>query len=181
MTDEIWKPIAGWNGFYEVSDHGRVRSLDRMIPDKRLGKRRWKGRILKPSAGTSYMPYLIITLQRGGRRGNPKAEIKMPYVHILVLEAFVGPRPDGLVACHNDGDPSNNRANNLRWDTQSANQADSIKHGTHAGNRFKRLTDGEKAEIRRRKAEGQSSLVVAEKVGCCRHTVDRVWRSTTIY
>lgn len=52
-------------------------------------------------------------------------------VHQLVLEAFVGPRPEGFVGCHWDDDPSNNRLENLRWDTESANRFDSVRNGTH--------------------------------------------------
>jgi len=52
-------------------------------------------------------------------------------VHRLVLEAFAGPCPDGMEACHGDGDPTNNRRLNLRWDTRSSNQLDTVRHGRH--------------------------------------------------
>ena len=55
----------------------------------------------------------------------------MCLVHRLVLETFVGPCPEGMECCHNDGNPSNNNLNNLRWDTTRNNHADSIKHKTH--------------------------------------------------
>jgi hypothetical protein len=54
----------------------------------------------------------------------------MRYVHRLVLEAFIGPCPHGMEACHWDGRPENNQLSNLRWDTDLANQADSARHGT---------------------------------------------------
>jgi hypothetical protein len=50
-------------------------------------------------------------------------------VHRLVLEAFVGPCPEGMEACHNNGDPADNRLENLRWDTRSANAKDKVRHG----------------------------------------------------
>lgn len=53
------------------------------------------------------------------------------YVHQAVLLAWIGPRPDGMEACHNDGNHKNNTVENLRWDTRSANRLDAIKHGTH--------------------------------------------------
>lgn len=52
-------------------------------------------------------------------------------VHHLVLEAFVGPCPEGMECCHNDGDNSNNRLGNLRWDTKRSNESDKSKHGTN--------------------------------------------------
>ncbi len=52
-------------------------------------------------------------------------------VHSLILRTFVGPRPDKMQCCHNDGKPHNNKLSNLRWDTPSNNQKDRIKHGTH--------------------------------------------------
>lgn len=56
---------------------------------------------------------------------------KRSLVHVLVLETFWGPRPEGMVACHNNGDPTDNRIENLRWDTLSSNTLDQVKHGTH--------------------------------------------------
>lgn len=57
-------------------------------------------------------------------------------VHSVVLLAFVGPRPDGMQCCHNDGNPKNASLSNLRWDTAHANHADRNKHGTsNAGER----------------------------------------------
>lgn len=53
------------------------------------------------------------------------------YIHHLVLEAFVGPCPEGMECCHGDGDPANCRLSNLRWDTPKGNAADKITHGTH--------------------------------------------------
>jgi hypothetical protein len=50
---------------------------------------------------------------------------------LLALEAFVGPRPDGFVGCHNDDDPLNNHISNLRWDTYSGNNRDLVRLGTH--------------------------------------------------
>jgi hypothetical protein len=53
-------------------------------------------------------------------------------VHQLVLEAFVGPRPRGMESCHNNGNQTDNRLVNLRWDTKSENNLDRVRHGTHS-------------------------------------------------
>lgn len=123
LPDEEWRAIVGWEGFYEVSNMGRVRSLDRMA-----GNRRIHGRVMKPYKDRPKYPHMIIQLSKGGRS---KEGAAFPLVHKLVLEAFVGPRPAGLEACHNNGDGTDNRLTNLRWDTHKANMADQFEHGTN--------------------------------------------------
>lgn len=118
MNTEEWRPVLGREGTYEVSSLGRVRVLDRI--DAKGARRR--GRLLKARAinGT----HLIVVLHSGGPRRDA-------LVHHLVLEAFVGPRPDGMEGCHWNDIPTDNRVENLRWDTRSANQLDSVRNGTH--------------------------------------------------
>jgi len=76
---------------------------------------------LKPGTGTKGHRY--VNLHRDGKQ-------HCRYVHHLILEAFVGPCPNGMEACHNDGNPSNNALSNLRWDTPKSNNADKLAHGT---------------------------------------------------
>ena len=117
-----WKPVVGYEGQYEVSDCGRVRSLDRTIACVgRWGKkevRSYKGQILKSGIGSHGCPVVSLC----------KSESKL--VHRLMLEAFVGPCPDGMESCHNNGIRSDCRLENIRWDTISANQMDKVGHGT---------------------------------------------------
>lgn len=120
---ENWLPVVGWEGYYEVSDMGRVRSVDRTIIRSDGKVRRWSGRVL--AAGTNRHGYPLVALSRSGKPQSKK-------VHRLVLEAFVGPCPDGMEACHHDGDRANAELVNLRWDTPSANAFDRIRHGTHS-------------------------------------------------
>jgi len=79
-------------------------------------------RFLKPTTGTD--GYLQITLCEAGRQKNCK-------IHRLVLEAFVGPCPINQECRHLNGNPADNRLENLKWGTCSENIADAIKHGTH--------------------------------------------------
>lgn len=72
---------------------------------------------------SSTSKYLFVSLRQSGTTHQER-------VHHLVLETYVGPCPEGMEACHSDGDIFNNNANNLRWDTRKANRQDSIKHGT---------------------------------------------------
>lgn len=124
VTQEQWRSVSGFEGIYEVSDQGRVRSLDRLVLLKNGRKRREHGLILKPWK-SNRGGYPAVNLAKNGHA-------KRNYlVHVLVLEAFVGPRPEGFACCHNDGDSANNHLSNLRWDTYSANNHDLVKHGRH--------------------------------------------------
>ncbi|MFF1540504.1 NUMOD4 motif-containing HNH endonuclease [Microbacterium sp. NPDC058269] len=119
---ENWLPIPGWEGLYEVSDLGRVRSLDRLSPVRGGSLALRKGRVR--SLGTDRYGRRCIPLSRNGVQ-------TMKQVHRLVLEAFVGPCPAGQEACHWDGDPTNNKLENLRWDSHTANEADKLRIGPH--------------------------------------------------
>lgn len=115
---EQWLPVVDWEPFYEVSDYGRVRTLPKTVSN------RYYPQVIKKLGTVPPYGYKLAGLCAEGR----KAQIN---VHVLVLTAFVGPRSPGLVGCHNDGDPSNNHLSNLRWDTQSNNILDTLKHGTN--------------------------------------------------
>lgn len=114
---ERWLSVPGHEGAYEVSDHGRVRSLPRLAGNVRPRRRPGQHLAGRPTLGG----YLRVQMA-----GQDK------YIHRLVLEAFVAPCPDGMEACHNDGDRTNNHISNLRWDTRLGNCQDIIAHGTHA-------------------------------------------------
>jgi hypothetical protein len=122
MEQERWLPVVGFEGLYEVSSLGLVRSLPRVVPHRTGGRLALPGRILTGSRRATRM-YPMVNLWRDNRQ-------HARYVHALVLEAFVGPRPHGCDACHFDGCVTNNRADNLRWDTRKANMADAMRHGT---------------------------------------------------
>lgn len=116
---EIWEPIPGFPG-YEVSNIGRVASLDRADSRGRIRKgRRLRSLILQPSGHFN----VALRTAEGERVGVG--------VHRLVLMAFVGPCPNGMEACHENDIPGDNRLENLRWDTRSSNVADSVRNGTH--------------------------------------------------
>lgn len=116
---ERWMPVVGFEGLYEVSDCGNVRSLDRL--DRR--SRRVNGVSMTPG-DKGKTEHLKVDLRSFGRR-------RSILVHRLVLEAFDGPCPEGMECRHLDGDPTNNRLANLRWGTRSENNLDRVAHGTH--------------------------------------------------
>ena len=108
--EEHWRLVVGYEGLYEVSDLGRVRSLR-------------KGRLLALNSGSrGYVARTLVGADGKKRYTN---------VHRLVLEAFVGLCPDGFECCHNERDPTNNRLTNLRWDSRASNALDKVEHGTH--------------------------------------------------
>ncbi|MCF8610008.1 NUMOD4 motif-containing HNH endonuclease [Gordonia sp. HY285] len=120
---EEWRPVVGWEGYYEVSDQGHVRSVERTVEFSDGTTRTYKSRT-RSDGPHGTQGHRGVGLWRDGA-------ITMRTVHSLVLEAFVRPRPDGMHACHADGDPANNTVGNLRWDTPSANQFDKVRHGNH--------------------------------------------------
>jgi hypothetical protein len=105
---EVWKLVPEYDGKYEISDQGRVRSFQRDP----------QGRILRPSR----MPGGHLSVALG--RGNSQC------VHKLVLLAFVGVAPDKHECRHLNGDPADNRLENLCWGTRSENIKDAVRHGT---------------------------------------------------
>lgn len=124
MTNvERWLPVPGYPG-YEVSDQGRVRSLDREVRSRWGTPKTLKGRILaQVMVGGTDGRYHACTLFRDGNR-------KQTTVHVLVLETFVGPRPAaGMHGCHRDDDPANNRLKNLYWGTPRQNARDMVNNG----------------------------------------------------
>lgn len=120
---ETWKTVPEYEGWYEVSDQGNVRSIERTVQDS-LGKhRRMPG---KPIRITKKHRHYCVTLSRG------RTDCRSVYVHHLVLLAFVGPRPDGQLARHLDDDPANNRLTNLAYGTPSENNFDAVRNGRNS-------------------------------------------------
>lgn len=120
---ESWKPIPGWVGIYSVSDHGRVRSEARTISRSDGNTQRRNARLR--SLGVDNSGHLAVILRAQNR---PR---KSYLVHRLVMAAFVGPCPEGMEVCHNNGDAADNRVENLRYGTRADNAADCVLHGRH--------------------------------------------------
>jgi hypothetical protein len=106
MSIEQWLPVVGHEGLYDVSNMGQIYS-------------RISQKILKPEFNpTTGKLYVTLT--------NPRRHI---FIHTLVLEAFVGSCPDGMQCCHYNDIGTDNRLENLRWDTPSANNIDAVRNG----------------------------------------------------
>lgn len=143
-----YKPCVGFPQ-YVVGDNGTVFNV-----------KGGRMRELKPVADKD--GYMKVSLVAGGKKHNRA-------VHRLVLEAFVGQRPPGMQACHfPDRDPSNNRLDNLRWDTPKGNQADRVAQGTKllGESHQNAVLDVEKVQlVRGMFAKGTKKAVIAREFG----------------
>ena len=154
---EQWKDIVEFEGLYEVSNHGQVRSkITKKIKKQTIDKK-------------------INRFYLGLWKDN-KQKIVKP--HRLVLEAFVGKCPEGMEGCHNDGNHQNNKLENLRWDTPKNNHADKVKHNTsNSGERcnWAKLTKEQVISIRN---DDRLQRVIAEEYGVKQHTISRIKNGT---
>jgi hypothetical protein len=172
---ELWAPVPGYEGLYDVSSYGRVRrsSKSRMAP---------AGHVLKPHVTRD--GYLRYGLCKRRRYWHVKA-------HRLVALAFLGPPPfPGAHVAHFDGNKRNNHVSNLRWATPKENEADKRRHGRVGGARpgerhpMAKLTTDVVKEMRRLAASGMSFKAVAGRFGVANLTaydaiVGTTWKTVT--
>lgn len=121
---EIWKDIPGYEGKYQVSNCGRVRSVNYVVGGKNhytggIFYREIQGRILKPGKYTKF-GHLSVVLGKN-QNGSP--------VHQLVMKTFVGEAPEGMEVLHTNGIASDNRLSNLRYVTRTENILDVYRQG----------------------------------------------------
>lgn len=117
---EVWKPVVGHEGCYEVSNLGRVRSVNRAVwvdayvdrngRKRAAATRHYVGKMLRPGVQKK-SGHVSVAIGKGNSR----------LVHQLVLEAFVGPCPEDHEVLHLDHNPANNRLSNLKYGTRSEN------------------------------------------------------------
>lgn len=163
---EIWKPIPDWNGYF-ASTHGRIMSFwERTgVPPQcgggSVGRIGETGRVLAVQSKEDSRQYVM--LRRRGKKRNAT-------VHSLVLLAFVGPRPNGMEACHEDDNPGNNRLANLRWDTRRGNLLDRYRQSG------KVLTRLQVVEIKSKIAAGIRQKDIAAEYGVTQVLVSRIKR-----
>lgn len=156
QTIEHWRPVPGWEGLYEVSDQGRVKSF----------RRSPFGLLLRPGRYTS-SGHVSVSLGRGN----------MWPVHLLVLLAFVGPLPKGLEARHLNGVASDNRLDNLRYGTRSLNMIDAQIHGVGRA----KFTPEQVREIRINRATGETMTSIAKRTGVSVTTISYLLQGRTYW
>jgi hypothetical protein len=135
----------------------------------------WKK--LKPQRRSGGSGYHLILL-----RPIPGGKIKAFYVHRLVLEAFIGPCPEGMECRHLDGNPKNNRLDNLYWGTGKENATDRVRHGTGGygeKNPSCKLSPSEVEEIKSYCRQGMSQRKVAKLFGVTQSHVSLIMQGKT--
>lgn len=160
---EEWRAVVGFEGLYEVSNLGRVRSLDRIAPlaGRATGKGFTflrKGVVLRAAINKKRGGYRQVNLQRDGKQHQCR-------VCVLVAAAFIGPRPQGQETRHLNGNAQDDRASNIAYGTHKENAADRRLHGTHLQGEavpHARLTE---AAVRDILTSKESRHVLAAKYG----------------
>lgn len=144
----MWKDVKGFEGLYQISDDGKVKSLSREVKGPYGSTHRLKEKKLKPWEASGY---LRVTLRKDGK------EYYLS-VHRMVAEAFIPNLTEEDCVNHKDGDKKNNNVSNLEWCSHSENLRHAFKQGL---NRHKRnLTDEEVIDIVTRKFQGQRAAYV---------------------
>ena len=161
---EVWKDVVGYEGLYEVSNHGNVRSLDRTVmvnAHERL-YRKLKGNILKP---TKTIGYCKVTLSKNGKQ-------KYFNVHRLVALSFI-PNPSNFpIVNHKDETRDNNNVDNLEWCTHQYNLAygsSSKKIAKKLGKKVRgtHLVTGEVIEFPSMMEAGRNGFTSSSVSNCC--------------
>lgn len=158
QSNEVWKPVIGYDGLYEVSNLGRIVN-------------RKTGTIRKPTySGRGRYPAIILP-----RGGGPKTA----YIHRIVATAFLGHSQDKPQVNHINGNVNDNRADNLEWCTNSENNLHAFRVlGRVVGTA--KFTPSQAVEIYKlAKLPGSSCPAIAKKYGVCKHTVYRIARGAT--
>lgn len=164
---ERWKDIVGYEGLYEVSDFGRVRSLDRVLPRKDGRSCSFRGRIIM-QASTTTCKYLVVDLCKDSHR-------KHHLAHILVAKAFLGEYEKGLEVNHKDGNIYNNHISNLEVVTHAENIRHSIVTGLKQDYGEKhvhaKFTNEQANIIRFRVKNGEKQKDLAHEFGVNKQTI----------
>ena len=172
MIEEIWKPCKEYS-YLEVSSHGNVRSIDRVVNNPGGGTRIIKSKILKQQSFTNKDGRLYVVCYANGQKKNAP-------IHRLVAKAFLGDRPDGLVINHIDGDKFNNKASNLEFVTQKENIDHSWKMGLqkHFTRDTYRLTKVKTSDFEKIEAMTKTMTLkeIAKKYDCSVEVIVRTLR-----
>lgn len=167
ILNEEWRDCVGYEGLYQVSSLGRVRSMDRWIAYGDGRKRFYKGRVLKPSLNRDGYPVVNLGLGKSVR------------VHCIVAGAFIGDRPKGLDINHVDGCKANNHVSNLEYATRGQNICHAFANGLSIASRGELsgkalLTEAKVLEIRDLLSQGYTNRAVAKMFGVSKDAISHI-------
>lgn len=174
-TPVVWRPVLGYEGFYSVSSIGEVRAEPRVVKHFSGSPKLLKEKVRKLALNTN--GYMTVVLSKEGISCRHS-------VHRLVLLAFVGVTATKMDACHNNGNRTDNRLSNLRWDTRKGNMSDTISHGTrYLAERVvtRKLSKNDVVHIR---SDHRSQIEIAANYGVTQSTISLIqakkrWASLT--
>lgn len=164
--EEVWRDIPGYEGRYQVSNLGQVKSLPHRVQRRN---------VLTGGMSNALIPEKILKpqVQKSGH-----LEVKLGThhpkhhrIHRLVMLAFCGPCPPGMEVCHNDSNPANNQLGNLRYDTRLSNRLDMVRVGNE-GRQVLKVP--QVYEIRARLEHGDTCIAIAEDYGVDKSTISKI-------
>jgi len=162
---EKWLPIPGYEGYYEVSDLGSIRSIDRRVIDKSGRVQHVKQRNLALQNNNGYWACQLW-------KNN---HMKRPLVHVIVAQAFIGTNPDGLDVNHIDGNKKNNAVSNLEYCSRSENNFHACRIGlrkTGENHPWAKLSADQVKEIRLlNKEQGLGCRKLSKIYGVAKETI----------
>ena len=169
LRPERWKPVSGYEGLYEVSNKGRVKSVDRYVTDKIQGYKHIRSKILKPSIyGGGYLRVRLYDKAKSHR---------LYLIHRLVAEAFI-PNPDILPQVnHKDETKTNNCVWNLEWCTPAYNNSYGVGYKNRHTNKMKKINqytlDGELVKV------WDGASVIENEIGWCQDDITACCRGNS--
>jgi hypothetical protein len=187
MEEEIWRDIPGYEGYYKVSNLGRVKGLERKVPHPTCGgKMTVHEEMLSTPISFNGRGYCQVVLSKNGKS-------KRPSVHRLVAHAFI-PNPENKPCInHKDGNKTNNKVENLEWCSYSENSTHAYKQGLFpkdmnkgSKNGRSKLTEAQVKEIRTRFEEADKKTIFIKDIykeltqdySVCKTTIHRIIKRT---
>lgn len=169
MSEEEWRAIPGWEGLYEVSDCGQIRTVSRRVPCRGNGTILLKSRIRK--IVLNRYGYPVVTMEGGGRKKILKS------IHRAVVEAFAGPIPAGMSVNHRDGVKTNNHISNLEICTckeNSRHMVDVLGKMSGVGHPRSMMSEAQVLRAVELVRQGIGHDIIAAEYGVSRSAITRI-------
>lgn len=176
-NEETWLPVPSFEGLYEASSFGRVKSIERILVNSVGIAAKRKSVVLKGTVGNygEKQMYENVVLYRDGGRYRKG-------VHQIICETFEGPRPPGALVRHMDGNGFNNIPANVRWGTHKENIADQFRLGERGVGELSshsKLTNADVRHIKRLIANGATNAAIGRQFNTTRTNISSIAHGKT--